>query len=60
MSVCSTAKRRRKQAAMGYKHMAPLDRPKYKKRDALTSAQRLRRQIEREKAYQLRKGQSKK
>lgn len=48
MSVCSTAKRRRKQAAGGYKHMAPLKRPRYKKRDAQTSAARLRRLIETE------------
>lgn len=29
MSVARTARRRRKQAAMGYRHMAPLDRPIY-------------------------------
>ena len=48
MCTCATAKRRRKQATKKYMHMAPLVWPKYKKRDATTSAMRLRRLIETE------------
>lgn len=39
------AKRRRTQAKMGHKHLAPMDRPNYKKRDAVSSAARLARLI---------------
>lgn len=53
------AKRRRRQAAHGYRHLDEMKRPKYNKRDARTSAQRLQAQIERQKAMQQRKGQKK-
>lgn len=33
----STAKRRRRQAVNGYRHMAPLIRPKYSRTDAATA-----------------------
>jgi hypothetical protein len=45
MSVARTARRRRQQAANGYKHMAPLKRPHYKKRDAGAAARHLARVI---------------
>ncbi len=48
MSVCSTAKRRRAQAKNGYRHLAPKQRPVYKKMDNETSARRLRRLIDTE------------
>lgn len=48
MSVARTARRRRKQAANHFRHMAPLKRPHYTKRDAETSAKRLQRLIETE------------
>lgn len=40
MSVARTARRRRKQAVNGYKHLAKLRRPKYTKMDAGKSARR--------------------
>lgn len=43
-----TAKRRRKQSAKEYRHMAKLGRPIYKKKDSLTSARRLQKLIETE------------
>lgn len=59
MSI-ATAKRRRKQAANGYKHISKLGRPVYKKRSKETSARRLARLIAGERARQQRKNQSKK
>lgn len=46
--VASTAKRRRRQAANNYRHMSKQERPRYKKRDADTSARRLQRLIDTE------------
>lgn len=40
--------RRRRQHANGFAHLPPGQRPNFKKRDALTAAARLRRQIETE------------
>lgn len=45
MCTASTAKRKRRQAANGYKHLGPMKRPHYLKRDAETSAKRLQRLI---------------
>lgn len=45
MCTASTAKRRRRQAANGYKHMSPLKRPHYSKIDAGKSARRLAERI---------------
>ncbi len=59
MSI-ATAKRRRRQAANGMKHLAKLGRPIYKKKSAAKSAARLRRLIDAEKQRQVRKGASKK
>jgi hypothetical protein len=42
MGATSTAKRRRKQARNGYRHMGPMVRPRYKVRDASTAARRER------------------
>lgn len=38
MSAARTARRRRKQAVQNYNHLAPRQRPNYKKRDLETSA----------------------
>lgn len=45
MSTCQTAKRRRKQAAMGYTNICPQRRPHYKKPDALVARRRLEQRI---------------
>ena len=44
----AAAKRRRRQAANKYAHMAPMVRPHYKKPDKMTAAKRLQRAIETE------------
>lgn len=41
MSAAQQAKARRRQAANGFKHLAKMQRPKYKKKDAAASARRL-------------------
>ena len=57
MSVARTARRRRKQAKMGFKHMAPLKRPHYPAGvDAATSARREFAFRERQKRIAARKG----
>lgn len=48
MCTAQTAKRRRAQARNGYRHIGPLRRPHFNKRDAETSAKRLQRLIETE------------
>jgi hypothetical protein len=53
--VARTARRRRKQALMNYRHMSPLKRPRYKKTDASKSAKRLAERIAKERAMQSRK-----
>lgn len=55
MSVCSTAKRRRRQANNGYRHLAKKQRPKYKVRDVNVSKRRLQRLIETERRISQRK-----
>lgn len=54
--VQATARRRRKQAKGGYKHISKLRRPHYTKRDAETAKQRLSKLIERQRLIQSRKG----
>lgn len=49
MCVAATARRKRRQAKNNYRHLAPLRRPRYKKRDAEKSARILARRIETEK-----------
>lgn len=44
---CATAKRRRSQARKNYMHLAPMVRPKYKKRDVDSSRAREQRAMER-------------
>lgn len=56
MSVIATAKRRRRQAKNGYKHLAKLGRPIYKKVSASKSARRLMKVIEKQKTIAARKG----
>ena len=51
--------RRQRQAANGFAHLAPRQRPNYKKRDAATSAARLRRQIDTERRMSQNKGKKK-
>jgi hypothetical protein len=46
--ACATAKRRRSQAANGYRHIHAKARPTYKKRAADVSQKRLQRLIENE------------
>lgn len=52
----STAKRRRKQAAKGFTHIAKLGRPIYYKADATVAARRLRDLIEKENLMRQRGG----
>ena len=59
MCVCATAKRRRKQAANGFKHLDKKSRPIYKKRSKEASAARLARLIAEERARTVRKGMKK-
>ena len=51
--------RRRKQALKNYMHMAPQDRPHYKRRSVATATARLQRLIQREKERNQRKGMKK-
>lgn len=60
MSAISTAKRRRRQAANNYRHIAKLGRPIYKKRSADKLQARLMRLIEKQRTIALNKGKSKK
>lgn len=60
MCVCSTAKRRRRQAAKNFSHLAPKQRPNYKRTSAEVSARRLAALITGERLRTMRKGQSKK
>lgn len=55
MSVARTARRRRKQAVLKYKHLPPLRRPKYKKVDAGKAARRELAKVSKIKAMQQRK-----
>jgi hypothetical protein len=55
MCVARTARRKRKQAANGYRHLAPLRRPKFSKVDAGKSRRRELAKVEKIKAMQQRK-----
>lgn len=57
MSVARTARRRRAQAANGFKHLPPRKRPNYKMRDLATSARHEARL--RETAQRIRQGSKK-
>lgn len=59
MCVAATARRKRKQAANGYRHLSPMKRPRYKKRSVETSEKRLREVITKQKMISSRKGQKK-
>lgn len=59
MCIASTAKRRRRQAANGYKHLSPLRRPIYHKPDIAKQSRRLRDRIEREKRMAANRGKKK-
>lgn len=48
MTVTATAKRRRRQAANGYNHIAKLGRPIYKKTDSSTASRKLAAMVARE------------
>lgn len=56
MCVCATARRRRKQAVNGYRHIAPMRRPRFKLRSASMAAKRLAAIVARERERQQRKG----
>lgn len=58
MSIAA-AKRRRRQAANGYRHLAKIGRPIYKKKSAAKMARRLRQAIEKQRLIAARKGASK-
>jgi len=55
MCTAQTAKRRRRQAANGFRHMAPLKRPHYSKVDAGKAARREAEKIAKIKLMQSRK-----
>lgn len=59
MSIAA-AKRRRRQAKMGYRHLAKLGRPIYSKKSESKAAAQLRRVIEKQRIMAARKGASKK
>lgn len=56
MCVARTARRRRKQARQGYKHLAKLGRPIYSKPSPGKMSRRLANLIEKQKRIQARKG----
>lgn len=58
--VTATAKRRRRQAANGYAHLAKHQRPVYKKVSASKSMRRLMKVVEKQKLIAQRKGSGKK
>jgi len=58
--AAATARRRRKQAVNGYKHMAPMRRPHYKVRSKDTASRREAFMRERRLMMEARKGQRKK
>lgn len=59
MTVARTARRRRKQAAMGFRHLAKLGRPIYRKTSEDKLARREQEQRERLKMLNARKGAKK-
>lgn len=58
MSIAA-AKRRRRQAAIGYTHLAKLGRPIYSKKSASKQAAKLARLVQRERERQQRKAHKK-
>lgn len=56
MCTASTAKRRRSQAANGYKHLDVMKRPIYKKRSQMVLQRRLEAQIIKERMIAINKG----
>lgn len=58
MCTASTAKRKRRQARNGYKHLGPLKRPIFHKPSEAKARRRLRQVIEKQKQMASRKGQS--
>ena len=56
MCVCSTAKRRRRQAKQKFNHLAPKQRPHYKQRAADVAARHTERVIQAERERIRRKG----
>lgn len=55
MCVAQTAKRRRRQAMNNYRHMSPMQRPRYSKKSAEKSARLLAKRIETEKRIKQKK-----
>jgi hypothetical protein len=55
MCVCATAKRRRRQAANDFNHLAPKQRPNFKRTSAEISSRRLAALITAERARNARK-----
>lgn len=54
MTVTATAKRRRKQARNGYRHLPPRLRPNYKVPDAATARRRMMESEQKRRAMQAR------
>ncbi len=59
MGQASVNKRRRRQAANGFAHLAPRQRPNYKKRDITAARAHEARVVQRERERQQRKGMKK-
>lgn len=60
MSTTGQAKARRRQAANNYAHLAPRQRPNFKKRSAEASARHLERTLAKERQMAANKGKKKK
>lgn len=55
----NTSGRRHKQAKNGFAHLAPRQRPNYKRRDVMAARKRLAEQMQKEKDINRRRGESK-
>lgn len=60
MSACQQAKAQRRKMVNGYKHLAKIGRPIYKRRDAAAAARHTALTVARENERRMRKGLSKK
>lgn len=60
MTVAATAKRRRRQAKMGFTNLAPQQRPHYKMADSATAQRRLEQTVARENERRMRQKKAKK
>ena len=56
MCTSATARRRRRQAAIGYRHLDRMRRPKHRRKSAEKAKRHLEALVARERAYNQRKG----